>query len=141
MNPILKYSGVVALVIAILLALQIYSANHKTSLFGSTSCANITCLSGGLRLVADAGGDFESDVAAVLNSTLHLVGAGTFDSTLSVTATTTLADTVRLTNPGLCVDFFATSSATRVHMTASTTGSLPNGAAGVMTFDYGACAN
>lgn len=141
MNPILKYSGVVALVIAILLGLQIYSANHKTSLFGSTSCANITCLSGGLRLVADAGGDFESDVAAVLNSTLHLVGAGTFDSTLSVTATTTLADTVNFNNPALCINFFATSTATRMHMTASSSALVSGVSTGVMLIDYGACAN
>ena len=39
----------------------------------------------------------------------------------------------------LCFDFYATSTATQDHMTASTTGSLPAGAAGVMTFDYGSC--
>lgn len=139
MSNIIKYSGVVALVA--LLCMFVYGFMHKSSMtFGSTSCASITCLSGGLRLVSDAGGDFESDVAAVLNSTLHLVGAGTFDSTLSVTATTTLSDTVNLNNPGICINFYATSTATRVHFTASTTAPLPTGAAGVMTFDYGACA-
>lgn len=47
---------------------------------GSTACSSITCISGGLRLVADAGGDFESDVAALFSSTLSL---GTNGTTLS----------------------------------------------------------
>lgn len=43
-----------------------------TGLFGSTACSSITCLSGGLRLVTDAGGDFEADVASVFGGTVSL---------------------------------------------------------------------
>lgn len=127
MNAILKYSGVVALVLlAIIYGGKLFGGS--SGLLGSTSCSGITCLSGGLRLVTDAGGDFESDVAAL------------FASTVGVTATTTLSDGLNLDNPGICINFFATSSATRTHFTASTTGTLPAGAAGVITFNYGPCA-
>lgn len=77
MNSILKWSGVVALAILVILG-GLYALGKQKSLsFGSTSCASITCLSGGLRLVSDAGGDFESDVAAVFNSTTNFVGTVT----------------------------------------------------------------
>lgn len=89
--------AVVALVITVY---SLFGGHVEKALFGSTSCANITCLSGGLRLVADAGGDFESDVAAVFNSTFKLGSSGTVQANqvsttcamkanLSTTATTT----------------------------------------------------
>ncbi len=75
------WSGVVALVILAIMG-GLYLMGKSSTQFGSTSCANITCLSGGLRLVADAGGDFESDVAAVFNSTFKLGTNGTSVSRL-----------------------------------------------------------
>lgn len=75
----------------------------QETLFGSTSCANITCLSGGLRLVADAGGDFESDVAAVFSSTFKLGSSGTSVSRI---------------NTGTC--YFAPPAATIVATTTKT---------------------
>ncbi len=143
MNTILKYSGVVALVI--LAILIVMNSGGNKNIFGSTACSGITCLSGGLRLVTDAGGDFESDVAAIFggtvaaSSTLQATGATTLYSTLGVSATTTLSDTVNFNNPGICINLYATSTVTRLHMVASTTAPA-NGAAGVMTLEYGACA-
>ncbi len=158
MNEIQKWSGVVALVVLAIIGLTKLLPQGSNVIAGSTSCGSITCLEGGLRLVSDVGGDFESDVAAVFGSTVNITGAtsitglatmGGFLSTASSTvngrftavATTTLADTVSLTNPGLCVNFYATSTATQLHLTASTTGVLPNGAGAVMTADYGVCQN
>lgn len=65
----------------------------------------------------------------------------TFSQTVGVTATTTLSDTINFDNPAICINFYATSSATRLHLVASTTATLPNGAAAVMTAAYGACTN
>lgn len=65
----------VALVIAGLLYFG--GVGSKDSLFSATPCSGITCLAGGLRLVTDTGGDFESDVAAVFNSTFKLGSGGT----------------------------------------------------------------
>lgn len=103
MNPIIKFSGVVALVILAILGISGFFGQkpEKTNVFGSTSCGGITCLSGGLRLVADAGGDFESDVAAVFNSTFtstsnvttgHLVQGGGMTSTTSPASAVLTAD-------------------------------------------------
>jgi len=65
---------VVALVIA---GLLYFGGVGSKALFSSTACSNITCISGGLRLVADAGGDFESDVAALFGSTVKIGANGT----------------------------------------------------------------
>lgn len=80
----------------------------------------------------------------VSEGTITSSGAATLASasvtdTLGVTGTTTLSDGLNLNNAGLCVNFYATSSATRVHLTASTTGTMPGSAAAVMTVDYGSC--
>lgn len=64
----------------------------------------------------------------------------TFGGAVTMSATTTLSDTVNFDNPGICINFYATSTATRLHMIASTTATLPNGAAAVMVAGYGACA-
>jgi len=73
-------------------------------------------------------------------STVTVTGAVTQSSTLAVTATTTLSDTVNFNNPGICINFYATSTATRMNMVASST-SLVNGVStGVMLIAYGACA-
>ncbi len=139
MEKIKGYAGVVALVILAIMGLSgaLKSGAH---LAGSTSCGSITCLAGGLRLVSDLGGDFEVDVASLFTGTMGITGNTTITGTLGVTATTTLADTVRLTNPAICVDFFATSTATVSHLVASTTATI-EGVDGVMMFAYGACAN
>ncbi len=119
---------VVAVVAIVIAGLSLFGVHVQKSLYGSTACSGITCLSGGLRLVSDGGGDFESDVAAL------------FASTVGVTATSTFSDTVNFNNPGICINFYATSTATRLHLVASTTATLPGGAAAVMTAEYGACA-
>lgn len=77
--------------------------------------------------------------AGTFSSTLGVTGAATLSSTLAVTATTTLSDTVKFDNGGICIDFYATSTATRAHMTASTTATI-EGVDGVMMWEYGACA-
>lgn len=64
---------------------------------------------------------------------------GSFSSTLAVTATSTLSDTVNFNNPGICINLYATSTATIGHMVASTTATI-EGVDGVMLFAYGACA-
>lgn len=69
--------AVVALVITVY---GFFGGHVEKALFGSTSCANITCLSGGLRLVTGAGGDFEADVASVFNGTFTLGSSGTAQS-------------------------------------------------------------
>lgn len=64
-------------------------------------------------------------------------------STLSASATTTLSDGLELRNStGLCVDFYATSTATKVKMVASSTAAITGQVtenAGVMLLRYGAC--
>lgn len=85
MNTILKWSGVVALVI--LAIIGVMKMTGTKAVFGSTACSGITCLSGGLRLVSDTGGDFESDVAAIFSSTLRLGTNGTSFSRIMASST------------------------------------------------------
>jgi hypothetical protein len=56
-------------------------------------------------------------------------------------ATTTFSAQTNFTVPTLCINFFATSTATALELVASTTATLPNGAAAVITANYGTCAN
>ena len=128
MNKISLALAVVAIVIAGFALLE----TGKLPSFGSTDCTTTTCLSGGLAVTS---GNLSVD-----SGTAAVSGAATLSSTLAVTATTTLSDTVNFNNPGLCINFYATSTATRLHLTASTTPTLPKGAAAVMTANYGACA-
>ncbi len=95
MNSIVKWSGVVALAILVILGGLYVTGKQKSLAFGSTSCASITCLSGGLRLVSDAGGDFESDVAAVFNSTVSGVSAA-FSGALAASSTLQVSGATRL---------------------------------------------
>lgn len=87
-----------------------------------------------------------SNAGVVSMPSLTLSGAlsgasATLSSTLSVTATSTLSDTVNFNNPGICINFYATSTATRLHMIASSTASVTGQVTenGVMLFGYGAC--
>ncbi len=76
MTFIKEYSGVIALVILAILGLMtLGGGGSKSGVFGSTACSNITCLSGGLRLVTDAGGDFEADVASVFSGVVSLTSS------------------------------------------------------------------
>lgn len=59
-------------------------------------------------------------------------------STLSAGATT-ISGITTLTKSTFCINFYATSTATVLHMVASTTATLPNGAAAVITANYGSC--
>jgi hypothetical protein len=54
---------------------------------------------------------------------------------------TTNYDALSLDKAPLCFNFYATSTATRLKLTASTTATLPAGAAAIMTADYGSCTN
>lgn len=116
-ETILKWAGVVALVIALITIFV--PSSVKQSVFGSTSCSNITCLAGGLRLVSDLGGDFESDVASVFTSTLAA------SSTAQVTGQTTLygginvvtSNTATSTTKTGCIQTTATSTASPVVIT------------------------
>lgn len=56
MDSILKWSGLVALVIA--LVLLVSPGKAHTAVFGSTACSDTTCLTGGLRILT---GVLESD--------------------------------------------------------------------------------
>lgn len=156
-----SWSGVIALVI---LAIVFVSGmvGHKNA-FGSTACGSITCLEGGLRLISDVGGDFESDVAAVINSTLHVTGAVTMDAaatvgtTLAVTGATTLSATTTAANVNItttnsatstaifgCWQMYATSTATAMHVipvaSATTTTSFGSETSGyVLMAAFGKC--
>ena len=59
-------------------------------------------------------------------------------STLSA-GNTTITGVTNLTKATFCINFYATSTATQMHMVASTTATLPAGAGAVMTANYGAC--
>lgn len=131
MNFITKYSGVVALVIlAIVGGMNYVSKSHA---LGTTSCSGITCLAGGLRLVTDLGGDFESDVAAVFGSTMTQTSTNTATSTFS----------------GGCVQTTATSTATPIKLVfgngsgassaATTTFKTGQVMIGLAGFAYGTC--
>lgn len=97
-------------------------------------------LGGGTRFVNGLSTDSTSPSAGeVRTSTLTVTGATTLSSTLGVTSTTTIADGLKLTNPGICIEFYATSTATKLHMVASTTATV-EGSDGIMLIEYGACA-
>jgi hypothetical protein len=79
-------------------------------------------------------------VTSLTNTGASIVsGAESVTGTLGVTSTTTLSDTVNFNNPGICINFYATSTATRLHMVASTTATI-EGVDGVMLMGYGSCA-
>lgn len=80
-------------------------------------------------IVIDGSGNVDAPVTST---------TGTFSSTLDVTATTTLSDGLKLNNPGICLEFYATSTETRTHMQASTTATI-EGVDGVMMWGYGSC--
>jgi len=119
MNIIKDFSGLVALVILAIMGISGLFGGQK-ALFGSTACSGITCLSGGLRLVSDAGGDFESDVAAVFASTVNVTGLFT---AANVTVTTTNAAT-STTKVG-CIQTVATSTATPIKLVSVKYQQLP----------------
>lgn len=97
-NKYLAYGIILTLVVAIG-GYMFPKMSTGTGLFGSTACSSITCLSGGLRLVSDAGGDFESDVAAVFASTVNIAGATTFTSTFKLGTNGTTESRI---NSGFC---------------------------------------
>ena len=78
MNFIKEYSGVVALVILAILAVTGGFSAGKAGVFGSTSCADTTCLTGGLRLLGtgylETAGNFS--VATTSNTRMINAGAG-----------------------------------------------------------------
>lgn len=97
-------------------------------------------LGGGTRMIHGLSTDSTSPSSGeVRTTTLTVTGASTLSSTLGVTATTTLSDTVNFNNSGICINFYATSTATRTRLVASTTATI-EGVDGVMMWEYGACA-
>ncbi len=118
MTIIKEYSGVIALII---LAIMGVSGSLKSGahLAGSTSCGSITCLEGGLRLVSDVGGDFESDVAAVFASTMNVTGGVTLSSFLKVAGVLSVATT----SPSSLGDVVISSAGTTTLMLGSTAAS------------------
>ncbi len=111
MNFIKEYSGVVALVILAILGVS-GLVKGSAHLAGSTSCGSITCLEGGLRLVSDVGGDFESDVAAVISSTLRVTGLSTLAGvTMSGNLTVTTTNAATSTMSVGCIQTVATTTA------------------------------
>ncbi len=103
-----EISGVVALVILAIMGLS-HIFGSSTHLAGSTSCANITCLAGGLRLVTDLGGTFESDVAATLASAVITAGE-TVGTTLKVAGQLSVATTSPSTMGDVVVESTGTST-------------------------------
>lgn len=82
--------------------------------------------------IVDSSGNL---VAPITGST------GTFSSTLGVTGTTTLSNGLNLNKVNLgCVSFFATSSATRLHMQFEATSATSTFAGGIEA-SFGACNN
>ncbi len=119
----------------VLVAILVLVGGNQSGLFGAT----------GTRFPYGISADSTSPSAGeVRGSTLTITGAQTLtgasalSSTLGVAATTTLADGLQLTNPGICIEIYATSTATKGHMVASTTATI-EGVDGVMMFAYGAC--
>ncbi len=125
MKLIKEFSGVVALVILAIMGLSGVFNDNSKALFGSTSCGSITCLAGGLRLVTDLGGTFESDVAATLASVVVTAGE-TIGTTLQVTGLTSLSTlntsgriAVATTSPSSMGDVVISSSGTTTLMLGS----------------------
>ena len=125
-------TGVIAVILAVVISLALVG-NNQPNLKGTTNYDDID-VSDGYAVDGTTVIDGSGNVDAPITST-----TGTFSSTLSATATTTLSDTVNFNNGGICINFYATSTATRLHITASTTATI-EGVDGVMMMEYGACA-
>lgn len=87
--------------------------------------------------------ELSTDGNAIIGGTLSVAGATTFTGAPTFSATTTISDGLQLRNStGLCVDFYATSSATKVKLVASSTAAITGQVtenAGVMLLQYGSC--
>ena len=125
-------TGVISVILAVVISLALVG-NNQPNLKGTTNYDDID-VSDGYAVDGTTVIDGSGNVDAPITST-----TGTFSSTLSATATTTLSDTVNFNNGGICINFYATSTATRLHITASTTATI-EGVDGVMMMEYGACA-
>ncbi len=133
----MNYKIIIGVLVAVVIALVAYKeTNHSNGLLGSTACSGITCLSGGLRLVSDAGGDFETDIAAVINSTLNVTGlttlagvnasgAATIGGTLTVTTTNAATSTTKVG----CLQLVATSTGNPIKLVFMATSTYSNGTA------------
>lgn len=139
MNFIKEWSGVVAVVIIVISFLWGIFHQASSPALGSTSCGSITCLSGGLRLVTDAGGDFESDVAAVFASTATFTGAATFNGAVTITSTNTATSTLKVG----CIQTTATSTATPIKLSftlaPNSTSTYSGTSAGFVAYNFGTC--
>lgn len=112
MEKILKYAGLVALIIAIVLSFKVFSSSQ--SFGGTTNFDALTLDSGNLTLTN----------GSIISSGDATISGGTLNITTANTATSTLV--------AGCWEFYATSTATALKFQASTT-------PGVMYSQYGAC--
>lgn len=118
MDFVLKYAGVVALVILVIVGATYWlHSSSNSQLSGATACSQITCLSGGLRLVADAGGDFETDIAAVFNAGMTTTGTTTSNGNVVIPTSNTATSSIQVG----CIQTVATSTATPIHLVIGST--------------------
>ena len=73
-----------------------------------------------------------------LSDNLVVDGTSTLTGATALTGAVTLVDALILTESAFCIDFYATSTATQLSMTASSTATI-EGVDGVMMFNYGSC--
>ncbi len=132
MTQIKEYAGLVALIVLAIMGLSGF-LKSSAHLAGSTSCGSITCLAGGLRLVSDLGGTFESDVAATLASVVVTAGE-TIGTTLQVTGLTSLSTlnttgriAVATTSPSSMGNVVISGTGTTTLMIATQTGAVGTG--------------
>lgn len=125
-NKLLTIGVVLAIVIA---GFALFRGSITNAILGSaTVCTDgYTCLT-----------NLEVQGNLITDGTLSAVGLSTLGSS-SLTGTTTMSGAVNFNAPVLCINFYATSTATRLKLVASTTPTLPNGAAAVMVAQYGSC--
>ncbi len=126
-----EYVGWVALIIA-LIALVVSFKSPVVSLSGSTDD------------FFDAKGGFKVNGTVVVDSSGNVDGAvtsgaaSTFASTLGVTGTTTIGQTLILNESPICISAYATSSATRVNLTFDATAATST-SLGAFKWAYGTC--
>lgn len=115
--------SILALIIAV--GALVVGFSHKDALGGNLGAVGVKLIENYSPYVKYNGGTY---TALPIQTT----------STLSAGATT-ISGITTLTKSTFCINFYATSTATVLHMVASTTATLPNGAGAVITANYGSC--
>ena len=107
----------------------------------------IVCVFGIAKLTTGSSSNFGAVGGMLAEQYLPFVMAnGGYNSALPIQTTSTITSAgatnsgiTNLTKATFCINFYATSTATQLYMVASTTATLPNGAAAVLTANYGTC--